>query len=64
MGASPVPTIKMKSMKKFRNKIILKGGKSSNLNAPSTETPVSHHLLSDSLFPTLSLWGNKMGALV
>ena len=35
----------------FLYKTSLTGWKWSNLNAPSTETPVSHSLLSDSLFP-------------
>ena len=38
-------------MEKFGNKINLSGCKWSNLNTLGTETPVSHSLLSDSLFP-------------
>ena len=55
------PSMKDKKLENFRNKISLTGSKWSNLNAPMSETPVSHSLLSDSLFPILpfSLWGNK-----
>ena len=40
----------------FWDKISLTGFKWSNLNAPSTETLVSHSLLSESLFPIFSLF--------
>ena len=59
--------MKDKKLKIFRDKISLTGSKRSNLNAPCTETPVSHSLMGDSLFPNFSpcyflpssLWGNK-----
>ena len=49
-------------MENFLIKIRLTGCKWPNLNAPSTETPVSHPLLGESLFSyiqPLSCWGNK-----
>ena len=64
MGA---PSIKVKKVEKFRDKICVTGCKWSNLNAQSTETPLSYSLLEESLFPIFSpccflpssLWGNK-----
>ena len=57
--------VKMRNI--FWNKISLAGCKWSNFNATGSETPVSHSLLGDSLFPIFSpcsllpssLWGNK-----
>ena len=46
--------MKGRKAEKFWDKISSTGFKWSNLNAPSTETPVSHSLLSDSLFPIFS----------
>ena len=43
--------MKGKKVEILWNKIRLTGCKWSNLNAPMSETPVSHSLLSDSLFP-------------
>ena len=59
--------MKNKKVEHFWDKISLTGCKWSNLNAPRSETPVSHSLLGDSLFPIFSpccflsssLWGNK-----
>ena len=59
--------MKGKKVKIFWNKISLTGCKWSSLKAPGSETPVSHSLLSESLFPIFSpcsfllspLWGNK-----
>ena len=57
-----------KKFENFWDKISWTGCKWSSLNAPSTEIPVSHPLLSESLFPIFcpcccflssSLWGNK-----
>ena len=47
MGA---PSIKIRMMGNFRDKISLMGCKWSNSNAPSTETAVSHQFLGESLF--------------
>ena len=47
MGA---PSIKVRKMEKLWDKISSTGYMWSILNAPSTETPVSHSLLGDSLF--------------
>ena len=46
-------------MEKFRNKIILTSSKWSSLNAPSTETPVSHSIWKNSIFLFSPLWGYK-----
>ena len=55
------PTMNVKKMENFHNKMGLKGCKWSSLNAPVTENPLSHPLLGwmNSLFPLLSLWGKK-----
>ena len=45
------PSIKVRKVEKLWNKIRSAGCKWSNLNAIRTETPVSHSLLGDSLFP-------------
>ena len=57
----------VRKVKKSWNKISLIGCKWSCLNALGTETPVSHSLMSESLFPisspwcflSSSLWGNR-----
>ena len=46
--------MKGKKVEKVWDKISLTGWNCSNLNAPSTETPVSHPLLRESLFPIFS----------
>ena len=64
---SHFPSMKGRKVDNFWNKFRLTGCKWSNLNAPGTETPVSHSLLCESLFPisspccflSSSLWGNK-----
>ena len=48
MGA---PSIKVRKVEHFWNKISSTGSKWSNSNAPGSETPVSHSLLEESLFP-------------
>ena len=48
------PSIKVRKVEFFWNKISFTGGKWSNLNAPGSETPVSHSLLGESLFPISS----------
>ena len=37
-----LPSMKVKKLKKIQNKMGLKGCKWSSLNAPGTETPLSH----------------------
>ena len=66
-GVIGLPSMKVKKVENLRIKISSIGGKWSSLNAPSTEAPVSHRLLGDSLFLifcpcsffSYSLWGNK-----
>ena len=61
------PSIMVRRVVYFWDKISSTGCKWSNLNAQSTETPVSHSILRESLFPNFtpccflssSLWGNK-----
>ena len=57
------PSIKVKQIENFQNKMGLKGCKWSSLNAPGTQTPLSHSVLelhpSLLLFSLLALWGNK-----
>ena len=45
--------MKGKKLENFRNKISLAGCKWSNLNAPRSETRLSHLLFGDSLFPII-----------
>ena len=45
------PSMKVKKFEIFWDKISSTGCKWSSLNAPSTETPVSHPILCESLFP-------------
>ena len=49
----------MKQLETFGDKISLTGCKWSSLNAPSTETPVSHPFWGESFFLISTLWGNK-----
>ena len=55
------PSIKMKQIENYKNKMGLKGCKWSSLNAPGTQTCVSHSVLELDflLFSLLALWGNK-----
>ena len=55
------PSIKMRDIKIFHNKMGLKGCKWPSLNAPGTQTPLSHSFLEFeiSIFSLLALWGNK-----
>ena len=39
------PSMKVKKMENFENKMSIKGCKWSSLNAPGTETPLSHPIL-------------------
>ena len=48
------PSIKIRKVEQFWNKISSTGCKWSTLNAPITETPVSHSLMSEFLFPIIS----------
>ena len=48
MGA---PSIKVRKVENFWDKISLTGCQWSNLNAPGSETPVSQSLLEESIFP-------------
>ena len=55
------PSMKVKKLKIFLNKMGSMGCKWSSLNAPSTENLFSQSILKldDSPFPLLVLWGNK-----
>ena len=55
------PSMKLKKLKIFWNKMGSMGCKWSSLNAPGTENPLSHSILKldESPFPLLALWGNK-----
>ena len=55
------PSIKVKQIENFQNKMGLKGCMWSSLNTPGTETPLSHSLLEleIALFSLLALSGNK-----
>ena len=55
------PSIKMKQIENFQNKMGLKGCKWSSLNAPGTQTSLSHPFLELEISPfsLLALWGNK-----
>ena len=50
-----LPSMKVKKLEKFQNKMGLKDCKWSSLNAPGTQTPVSFQWLDDSHFPFSSL---------
>ena len=50
-----LPSMKVKKLEKFQNKIGLKGCKWSSLNAPGTETPLSHPILKLEEFPFLHI---------
>ena len=56
MGA---PSIKVRKVEIFWNKISLTGFKWSSLNAPSTETPVYHPFFGQSPFLIYIICGNK-----
>ena len=45
-----IPSIKLRTIENFWDKISLTGCKWSSLNAPGTDTPVSHSFLGESLF--------------
>ena len=47
------PSMKVKKMEIFPDKIALMGGKWSSLNAPGTENPLSHSVLELEEFPFL-----------
>ena len=49
------PSIKVQQMENFKNKMGLKGCKWSSLNAPGTQTPLSHSLLELANLPFLSI---------
>ena len=55
------PSIKVKQIENFQNKMGLKGCNWSSLKAPGTQPPLSHSVLEldFSLFSLLALWGNK-----
>ena len=55
------PSIKVEKLENFRNKMGFRGCKWSILNAPGTQTPLSHPIfkLEEILFSILALWGNK-----
>ena len=48
-----LPSMKVKTLENFQNKIGLKGCKWSSLNAPGTQTPLSHPYLKVEEFPFL-----------
>ena len=52
-------SIKMRKLEVFWNQISSTGCKWSSLDAPGTDSPVSHPFLGESLFLISSLWGNK-----
>ena len=54
-------SIKVIQIENCHNKMGLKGCKWSSLNAPGTQSPLSHSVLEleISLFSVLALWGNK-----
>ena len=55
------PSMKVKQIENCQNKMGLKWCKWFSLNAPGTQTPLSHSVLEldISLFSQLALWGNK-----
>ena len=50
-----LPSMKVKKLEKFQNKMGLKSCKWSSLNAPDTQTPVSHPGWEKSIFPFSAL---------
>ena len=50
-----LPSMKVKELGKFQNKIGLKGCKWSSLNTPGTEIPLSHLFLELGEFPFLTI---------
>ena len=59
-----LPSIKVKQIEIFQNKMSLKGCKWSSLNAPGTQIPLSHSFLELGEFPFLSispLWDQCKG---
>ena len=61
-----LPSMKVEKLNNFQNKRGSAGCKWSSLNAPGTETPLSHLILKlqYSLFPLLALWVNNFLAVM